>query len=319
MPAYYRGDGRTAPADLIRERQPCVVLTGAGVSTESGIPDFRSPTGIWAQYDPMEYATVEAFRRDPVKVWDFYGKRIHMLREAEPNAAHHALAELEREGWSEAVVTQNIDRLHERAGSRSLVEVHGSYRTSSCQPAEPWCRSTTSSPSSTRACAALPSLSATLKPDVVLFGELMPEAEIERLRARARGVAAPRRRLVARVYPVAALPQEALSHGGANRDHQQGPTPYDAEPGSVLAASAGECWPRSRSCCDESGVRRRSSWARVRRLGGGRCAGGEEATASAMLEAGRRFGLEDFPTTSWDARRGYVFAPAPGLSPASCA
>ena len=66
-------------AELIRERQPCVVLTGAGVSTESGIPDFRSPTGIWARYDPMEYASIDAFHRDPVKVWDFYGRRLDML------------------------------------------------------------------------------------------------------------------------------------------------------------------------------------------------------------------------------------------------
>src|SRR5207253_5284636 len=92
-------------AELVRERQPCVVLTGAGVSTESGIPDFRSAGGIWAQYDPMKYATIQAFRRDPVKVWDFYAKRLEVLKEAEPNAAHGALAELERDGWVDAVVT----------------------------------------------------------------------------------------------------------------------------------------------------------------------------------------------------------------------
>src|SRR5712691_8556415 len=101
-------------AELVAARQPCVVLTGAGVSTESGIPDFRSAGGIWAQYDPMEYATIQAFRRDPVKVWDFYAKRLDVLRAAEPNAAHRALAALEQAGFVEAVVTQNIDRLHER-------------------------------------------------------------------------------------------------------------------------------------------------------------------------------------------------------------
>jgi NAD-dependent deacetylase len=118
--------------ELIRDNQPCVVLTGAGVSTESGIPDFRSATGIWAQYDPMEYATIEAFRRDPVKVWDFYGKRLDVLADAAPNAAHTALVRLEEAGLVQAVITQNIDRLHERAGSRELIEVHGSIRTASC-------------------------------------------------------------------------------------------------------------------------------------------------------------------------------------------
>src|SRR5204863_3860735 len=112
-------------AELVRDRQPCVVLTGAGISTESGVPDFRSPTGIWAKYDPMEYATISAFRRDPVKVWEFYALRFRALTEAQPNAGHLALAELERRGLVRAVVTQNIDGLHERAGSQEVVEVHG--------------------------------------------------------------------------------------------------------------------------------------------------------------------------------------------------
>src|SRR5881227_4197152 len=119
-------------AELIRERQPCVVLTGAGVSTESGIPDFRSPTGLWAKFDPLEYGSLQAFRRDPRKVWTFYKPRVAMLTEAEPNPAHLALAELERLGFVQAVVTQNIDLLHERAGSREVVEVHGSIRSATC-------------------------------------------------------------------------------------------------------------------------------------------------------------------------------------------
>src|SRR5438477_3499600 len=94
-------------AELVQERQPCVVLSGAGISTESGIPDFRSPSGIWAQYDPMEYATISAFRRDPVKVWKFYGSRLGALTRAEPNAGHQALARLERRRLVRAVVTQN--------------------------------------------------------------------------------------------------------------------------------------------------------------------------------------------------------------------
>src|SRR5207245_7469277 len=85
-------------AALIRAHQPCVVLTGAGVSTESGIPDFRSPTGLWAQYDPLDYASIRSFRADPARVWSFYALRYEALTRAEPNAGHLALAELERRG-----------------------------------------------------------------------------------------------------------------------------------------------------------------------------------------------------------------------------
>src|SRR5947208_5498462 len=112
----------SALATLIRTRQPCVVLTGAGISTESGIPDFRSPTGIWAEYDPMEYATIDAFRRDPAKVWEFYALRLDALANAEPNAGHLALAELERVGLVRPVVTQNIDGRHQRAGSAGVID-----------------------------------------------------------------------------------------------------------------------------------------------------------------------------------------------------
>ena len=127
-----------ALAVLIRERRPSIVLTGAGVSTESGIPDFRSATGIWADVDPFEVASIQAFRRDPARVWSFYRERIDLLRAAEPNAAHVALAELERRGFVRAVVTQNIDTLHEQAGSRRLVKVHGSANR--CRCSDPSCR-----------------------------------------------------------------------------------------------------------------------------------------------------------------------------------
>src|ERR671934_679267 len=122
----------SALARLIEAHRPCVVLTGAGMSTESGIPDFRSPTGLWAEFDPLEYASLSAFRADPEKVWRFYKPRIALLTEAEPNPGHLALAELERAGFVEAVVTQNIDLLHERGGTKNLIEVHGSIRTASC-------------------------------------------------------------------------------------------------------------------------------------------------------------------------------------------
>jgi NAD-dependent deacetylase len=229
-------------AELIREQQPCVVLTGAGVSTESGIPDFRSPGGIWAQYDPMEYAAIEAFRRDPVKVWSFYARRFEILRDAQPNAAHHALAELERGGYVEAVVTQNIDRLHELAGSRNVIEVHGSIRTSSC----PACGETASFEAVVhmleRASApSCPRCGSTLKPDVVMFGEYLPEDGIRRAAELAR-----RARLLLvvgsslNVYPVADLLRNTLAAGGQLAIVNREPTPYDDLAQLTTDASAGE-------------------------------------------------------------------------------
>jgi NAD-dependent deacetylase len=225
-------------AELIGARGPCVVLTGAGISTESGIPDFRSPTGIWAQYDPMEYATIDAFLEDPAKVWDFYGKRLALLDEAQPNDGHRALAELEDRGWVRAVVTQNIDRLHERAGSRSLVEVHGSIRTSSCLACGtvvPFAEVVALLP-----VPACPRCGRILKPDVVMFGELLPEAEI----ARATQFAATAGVLLIvgsslEVYPVAGLPLETLAAGGSLAIVNRGSTPFHARASVTIDGGAG--------------------------------------------------------------------------------
>jgi NAD-dependent deacetylase len=226
-------------ARLILERQPCVVLTGAGASTESGIPDFRSASGIWAEYDPMEFATIDAFRRDPAKVWEFYSKRLGVLTEAKPNPVHRSLAELERRGLVEAVITQNVDRLHERAGSVNVIEVHGSLRTSSCLDCghtEPF----------DRVVELLPvphceRCSAVLKPDVVMFGELLPEDAIDRSfeLARRAGLF-----LVVgsslEVYPVAGLLDEALAAGAALAIVNRGPTPYDSRADLKIDDSAAE-------------------------------------------------------------------------------
>src|SRR5215469_10443799 len=119
-------------AELLEDRRPCVVLTGAGISTESGIPDFRSAGGIWAKYDPFEVGHIDALRRDPARVWEFYAQRLAVLGSAQPNDGHYALAELEERGWIRAVVTQNVDGLHHAAGSQEVVEVHGSLREAGC-------------------------------------------------------------------------------------------------------------------------------------------------------------------------------------------
>src|SRR3954453_12486591 len=124
-------------AELLRANQPCVVLTGAGVSTESGIPDFRSARGIWQRYDPYVVASIDGFKEDPERVWEFYALRLELLRDARPNPAHAALADLEARGLVHAVITQNVDRLHAAAGSQDVVEVPRSLRPGGVPPAPP--------------------------------------------------------------------------------------------------------------------------------------------------------------------------------------
>ena len=226
-------------ARLIRERQPCVVLTGAGISTESGIPDFRSPTGIWARYDPMEYAEISAFRRDPVKVWEFYALRFDMLKRADPNDGHRALAALESRGFVRAVVTQNVDGLHARAGSREVVEVHGSIRSASCLACGtrvPFEDVVASLP-----VPSCPECGEILKPDVVMFGELLPAGAMER----AERLAAQAGLLLVvgsslEVYPVAGLPDVTLAAGGELAIVNRGPTAYDGRAALKVDAGAGE-------------------------------------------------------------------------------
>jgi NAD-dependent protein deacetylase/lipoamidase len=226
-------------AELVERRRPCVVFTGAGISTESGIPDFRSPAGIWAQYDPLEVATIDAFLADPAKVWEFYGLRLDALGTAEPNDGHLALAELEARGWVRGVITQNIDRLHARAGSRNVVEVHGSIGTSSCLDCGtvvPLERVLELLP-----LPACPECGRVLKPDVVMFGELLPEEAIDA----ALGLAGEAGVLLVvgsslEVYPVAGLPLETLAAGGELAIVNRGSTQFDSRAAVTVDAGAGE-------------------------------------------------------------------------------
>jgi NAD-dependent deacetylase len=231
-----------ALAELVRTCQPCVVLTGAGISTESGIPDFRSPTGIWAEYDPMEYATIDAFRRDPVKVWAFYALRFEVLTRAEPNAGHLALAELEGRGLVQSVITQNIDGLHERAGSQDVIEVHGSIRTADClECGERVPLEEVVSALRDASAPPCPSCGAILKPGVVMFGELLPVEAMNRAidLVRHAGLL-----LVVgsslEVHPVAGLPQEAVAAGGKLAIVNRGATPVDRLAATTMEAGAGE-------------------------------------------------------------------------------
>jgi NAD-dependent deacetylase len=237
---------RTGTADdlatLLSEHGPAVVLTGAGMSTESGIPDFRSAQGMWAEVDPFEVASIDAFRRDPVRVWQWYGPRIAGLLAAEPNAGHHALAALGRGGHVRAVVTQNIDTLHTRAGSEDVVEVHGSIRRFVCLS----CRATASldevlAQLTVRDAPECAECATILKPGVVMFGELLPIEAFARAEALAREAGV----LLAvgsslQVWPVAGLPSETIRGGGALAIVNDEPTGYDDEATLVVRGRAAD-------------------------------------------------------------------------------
>ena len=219
-------------AQLVRDARSVVALTGAGVSVPSGIPDFRSPgTGLWQQVDPMEVAHIDAFHGDPARFWGFYGPRFATLSSKLPNRAHQALAELERRGLLDAVITQNVDMLHRKAGTRELVEVHGSIASCSC----PACGRAVTPDQVRERLRAEPDgvprcdhCGGPLKPDVVLFGELLPEDALRRaqeLCERAGLLLCIGSSL--EVYPVAGLPALTLAGGGVVAILTQGPTPID--------------------------------------------------------------------------------------------
>jgi NAD-dependent protein deacetylase/lipoamidase len=227
-----RQSGTARLARLLAESSCAVALTGAGVSVPSGIPDFRTPeTGLWANVDPMEVAHIDVFERDPERFWSYYRPRFHELGDKRPNGAHEALAELERRGLIEGVITQNIDRLHRAAGARNVVEVHGSIETSSCTRCAAGYEIEEMEPLfDSRGVAVCAACGGGVKPDVVLFGELLPESAI----VRARDLAERAELMICvgsslAVHPVAALPQLTLDRGGRLALVTKGPTPYDGE------------------------------------------------------------------------------------------
>jgi NAD-dependent deacetylase len=227
-------------APHLRAAKRCVVLTGAGVSTASGIPDFRGDHGLWKREDAARVATIDGFRADPRGFYAFWRRALATLWDARPNAAHHVIAKLEARGLVHAVVTQNVDGLHQAAGSREVLEVHGRFRTARClscgrrydtraflaslRPDEdPHCD----------ACSGL------VKPDVVLFGEPLDE-DFER----ATPIVSACDLLVVvgtslEVAPVSDLVPRALSHGAklviVNRD----PTPFDEDADLTLDGDLG--------------------------------------------------------------------------------
>jgi NAD-dependent deacetylase len=219
-------------AELLGRSRRAVALTGAGVSVPSGIPDFRTPeTGLWAKVDPMEVAHISVFERDPERFWRYYRPRFQALGDKEPNRAHEALAELERRGLIEGVITQNIDRLHRAAGSENVIEVHGSIETSSCLECDTaYGLDAVDELFDERGVALCSACGGAVKPDVVLFGELLPEEAMAGATELAEG--ADLMLCVGSslaVHPVAGLPQLTLSRGGSLAIVTKGETPYDRE------------------------------------------------------------------------------------------
>jgi NAD-dependent deacetylase len=219
-------------AELIRSARSVVALTGAGISVPSGIPDFRTPgTGMWEDVDPMEVAHIDAFREEPERFWRFYGERFASLADKRPNGAHLALVAIERAGLLDGVITQNVDMLHRAAGTRELVEMHGSIATCSC----PECGCTLSLEAAREALEeeddGVPrceQCESPLKPDVVLFGEMLGQSAIARAVELCEGADL----LICigsslEVHPVAGLPELTVRTGGQVAIITQGETPLD--------------------------------------------------------------------------------------------
>ena len=158
--------------NLLKQSRHAVALTGAGVSTESGIPDFRGRGGLWSRYDPIEYGTIGAFRENPAKVWQMLAGLLEIV-DAEPNPGHRGLAFLEEQGLLAGIITQNIDGLHQKGGSRNVVEFHGSLETFTCLACGAGYSLAEVKKGVLPPCCG--SCGAIIKPDIVFFDERIPD------------------------------------------------------------------------------------------------------------------------------------------------
>jgi NAD-dependent deacetylase len=229
------------------QRGGVVAFTGAGISAESGIPTYRGAGGFWTQYDPDKYANIDYFEKDPSYYWSFFrDTRGPLLHQAKPNPAHAALARLEAEGKLLAVITQNIDGLHQQAGSKKVIELHGSSRRFHCMR----CRRSYDLEETEKALEIeLPprclDCRQILRPDIVFFGEMLPPGAIEEAFELARGASL---LLVIGssliVYPAAQVPMVAKSSGASLAIINDEPTPMDALADWIFHAKAGEILPK---------------------------------------------------------------------------
>jgi NAD-dependent deacetylase len=232
-------------ARLVREARHALVLTGAGVSTESGLPDYRGSEWLWGTRRFEELAHIEMWRSEPEEFWDFYGRRLAALGDAQPNPGHLAIAALERLGVIRRVLTQNVDGLHSAAGSREPLELHGTL-------AEVECLACGFRGSRRVASAQLdagvrvplcPECGENLKPAVVLFGELLPPALQEAHAELARCDLIVCCGSSLQVFPVAMFPERVLANGGEIAVVNLGPTSADHQARVRIDARTGEALP----------------------------------------------------------------------------
>jgi NAD-dependent deacetylase len=232
-------------AALLARARAGLAFTGAGISVESGIPHFRGEGGLWTMFDPYKVAHIDTFREDPGQYWTY--SLNHRRTDAEPNPAHTALVELERRGHLRAVVTQNTDGLHQKAGSGRVVELHGSSHAVVCLDCERRFRRAEIDRMNREHCP--PNCPACggrfLKPTVVLFGEALPGAALHD--AQALAMAADVVLIVGsslQVYPAAGIPRLALEHGAELCIVNAEPTPFDDRAAVVIHGKAGEVLPQ---------------------------------------------------------------------------
>jgi NAD-dependent deacetylase len=239
--------------DRLRKARSVAVLTGAGISAESGVPTFRdAQTGLWAKFDPLELATPDAFRRNAKLVWDWYAWRRELIAQAKPNAGHYALVAIESALPEFLVITQNVDGLHQTAGSTKIVELHGNIQRVKCSREGTIVREwEDSSPREAPRCAHC---GAFLRPDVVWFEETLPvDALVEAEHAARNCDALLVVGTAAEVYPAAMLPVHAHDHGAAVVEINPNPTRLSdrvdfvlrGPSGVVLPALVAGAWPEA--------------------------------------------------------------------------
>ena len=234
-------------AELLARARRGLVFTGAGVSTESGIRDFRGPNGLWKQYDPYKTADIRYFMEDPTRYWTISRERWRTYKQAHPNPGHYALAAMEEAGHVSAVVTQNTDGLHVAAGSRNVIELHGNGSEVVCLDCggrEPridvQARLETEMPPRCRLCQGT-----FIKPAVVFFGEALPAAALTE--AYARAAAADLVLVVGsslQVYPAADIPMEGVRAGAPLVIVNEERTPFDEYAQAVIRGKSGEVLPQ---------------------------------------------------------------------------